>query len=114
MNSFEKSVKQWVEYDNQLKILNNKIKCLRESRAVHANSVLNYVKTNNMQQSIIKISDGQLKFSTVTAQQSLTFKYLELCLNDLFTQEETKRIISHIKNKREPQQFLDIKRFSSK
>ena len=35
MNSFKK-LKQWVEYDNQLKILNNKIKCLRESRAVHA------------------------------------------------------------------------------
>ena len=61
--------------------------------------VLNYVKTNNMQQSIIKISDGQLKFSTVTAQQSLTFKYLELCLNDLFTQEETKELFLILKKR---------------
>lgn len=114
MNHFEKNIKLWVEYDNQLKQLNQKIKNLRDTRNHYANSVITYVETNNMHNSVIKISDGQLRFSNITTQQNLTYKYLESCLHDLFSTEETKKIIHHIKNKRQPNSSLDIKRFSSK
>ena len=114
MNQFEQNIKRWVEYDNELKRLNHKIKQLRDSRNNYANSVLKYVETNKMQNSIIKITDGQLRFSNISIQQNLTYKYLETCLNDLFSDEETKRIIHHIKNKRQPNTSLDIKRYSSK
>ena len=114
MDSFQNNIRQWVKYDNQIKVMNNKIKELRDARNEHEKSVIKYVKTNNMEDSIVNITDGQLKFTYVNVQQSLTYKYLEDCLHDLFSDEEVKRLIQHIKNKRGISNHLDIKRFSSK
>ena len=114
MDSFQDNIRQWVNYDNQIKIMNNKIKELRDARNEYEKSVIKYVENNNMENSIVNITDGQLKFTNVNIQQSLTYKYLEDCLHDLFSQEEVKRLIQHIKKKRERSNHLDIKRFSSK
>jgi len=114
MDSFQNDIKQWVNYDNQIKLMSNKIKDLRTARNEYEQSVIKYVETNNMKNAVVKITDGELKFTNVNTQQSLTFKYLEDCLNDLFTVEEVKRLIQHIKNKRGRSNHLDIKRFSSK
>ena len=114
MEQFHHDVKKWVEYDNEIKILNSKIKTLREARVEHEKSVIKYVEKNKMENSVVKISDGLLKFSNVLVSQNLTYKYLQTCLLDLFSHEEVNRLIAHIKNKRGVNNHLDIKRYSSK
>lgn len=114
MDLFQRNIRQWVNYDNQIKIMNNQIKELRDARNECEKCVIKYVENNNMENAVVKITDGQLKFTNVNVQQNLTYKYLEDCLRDLFCDEEVKRVVHHIKNKRERSNHLDIKRFSSK
>tara|TARA_B100001027_G_scaffold216251_2_gene192071 strand:+ start:979 stop:1320 length:342 start_codon:yes stop_codon:yes gene_type:complete len=111
--SFEKSIQSWVSLDNELKILNNKTRELREKRNLVSDSIIKYVQTNRLDNSVVEISDGQLRFANVNSQQTLTFKFLENTLKELYTDNEVKKIINYIKSKRNVQQHMDIKRFSS-
>tara|TARA_B100000927_G_C16452072_1_gene464292 strand:- start:605 stop:946 length:342 start_codon:yes stop_codon:yes gene_type:complete len=112
--TFEDNIRNWVYLDNQLKILNEKAREIREKKNSYSKTIISHVKQNNIKNSIIEISDGQLKFSDNTVQQNLTFKFLVQCLNELFNEDETKRIVSYIKSKRETVKELDIKRFTNK
>jgi len=112
--TLEEDIQKWVYLDNQLKVMNEKIKSIREKKSEYGEQILSFVKKNNKTNSIIQITDGLLKFNDTTVQQNLTFKYLESCLNDLFEKNEVHRIITHVKNKRESNKQLDIKRFRNK
>lgn len=111
--SFETNIQSWVSLDNELKILNNKTRELREKRNLVSDSIIKYVQTNRLDNSVVEISDGQLRFANVNSQQTLTFKFLENTLKELYTDNEVKKIINYIKSKRNVQQHMDIKRFSS-
>ena len=60
----------------------------------------------------VKITDGKLKFTTVKVQPPLTFKFIQLCLSEIITEEEkVNYIINYIKEKRETKYVEEIKRF---
>lgn len=110
--SFEKNIKEWVAYDNQIKELNEKLKGLREKKNNLSNDIFNYVNEKNINNSVIKISDGKLKFSLSKVQPQLTFKFLEQCLNEIISDnEKVKQILNYIKEKREIKYVEEIKRF---
>ena len=70
-----------------------------------------HVEETNLSNGSIKISDGQLKFVQVKETQPLTFKYLEACLSEIIKNEEqVKKIIEYVKNKRESKYVPEIKR----
>jgi hypothetical protein len=109
---FSNMIKKWVLLDNRLKQMTSEMKTIRDEKNTINQNVLNYVETNNLNDAIIKISDGQLKFGTCKSSQPLTFKYIEECLNDIIDDKDNvDLIINHIKNKRNVKSFMDIKRF---
>jgi len=109
--SFEQNIQQWVAIDNQMKILNEKMKELRDKKNTLTNQINNHVETEQFSGSI-NISDGQLRFVKVKETQQLTFKYLETCLGEIIKNEEqVKKIVEYIKNKREVKYVPEIKRF---
>ena len=61
--SFEQQIQQWVTLDNQLKLLNDKAKVLRDNKNKLSENILSHVETQNLHSSTIEISDGKLKFS---------------------------------------------------
>jgi hypothetical protein len=109
--SFEQQIQQWVTIDNQMKILNDKMKELRDKKNNISEQINTYIETSQLNNSSIKISDGQLKFIKVKETQQLTFKYLETCLSEIIKNEEqVKKIVEYIKNKREVKYVPEIKR----
>ena len=109
--SFEQNVQQWVSVDNQIKILNEKLKELRDKKNDLSENINKYVKETNISNSTIKLSDGQLKFIQVKETQPLTFKYLEACLNEIvINEDQVKMIMEYVKNKRESKYVPEIKR----
>jgi hypothetical protein len=109
--SFEQQIQQWVTIDNQMKILNDKMKELRDKKNNISEQINTYIETSQLNNSSIKISDGQLKFIKVKETQQLTFKYLETCLSEIIKNEEqVKKIVDYIKNKREVKYVPEIKR----
>ena len=112
--SFEGQIQQWVQLDNQLKQINEKVKDLREKRNTLEQNITTYAASNNLTNSTVQISDGKLKFANTKVQEPLTFKYLEKTLNDVIKNEsQVKLIMEHIKQKREIKIVPEIKRFSN-
>jgi hypothetical protein len=111
--SFENQIQQWVAIDNQLRLLNDKAKELRESKNALCRNITNHVEQNNMGHVVIQISDGQLKFGETRTAAPLTYKHLEKCLGEIINNEtQVKQIIDYVKQNREVKTAHEIKRFS--
>lgn len=112
--SFEQDIQNWVLIDNQIKLLSEKMKELRDKKNVISQKINTHVETEQLENASIKISDGRLKFIKVKDTQQLTFKYLETCLSEIIKNEEqVKKIVEYIKNKREVNYLPEIKRLYS-
>lgn len=104
-------IKDWVNCDNNLSKLKKESKNLRENKNSLTTEIFNYVHENNLDDSIIQISDGTLKFQQTNYSSPLTFKLLEVCLKECISNEEqVKQIIKYIKCKREIKTNYEIKR----
>jgi len=112
MGSFEENIKQWVSLDNETKILNERLKELRNKKTALLNNINYYVETQNLENAVVNISDGQLKFVKTNSTQGLTLGFLEDCLMDVFkNKEQTEKVMEYIKSKREIKTNSDIRRF---
>ena len=110
-DDFQGSIKAWVEIDNELKIINNRAKELRDERREIQEEIMEYVETNKLSNATVNISDGQLKFASVRQQSALTYTHVKQCLMDCIqSEEDVKKIMKYIKQKREVKYVPDIKR----
>jgi len=108
---FTESVKQWVAVDNQIKKHNDGLRKLRAQRDDIQESILEYVDTNSLSNSTVRISDGKLRFSHTKQTAPLTLRYVEDCLHKCINHEqEVKAIMQYIKKSRESKVYPDIKR----
>jgi hypothetical protein len=109
--SFEQQIQQWVTIDNQMKLLNERMKELRDKKTALGQNINEHIETNNLSASVVKLNDGQLKFIKVKDTQQLTFKYLETCLHEIIKNEtQVNTIVDYVKNKREVKYVPEIKR----
>jgi len=110
--NFEQIVQQWVLLDNQIKLYNEKIKELRDKRDTIEEKLSHHALNNNLINSVIKISDGKLKFVNTKTTSPLTFKYLEKSLGEIIkNSEQVITIVNHIKNNRECKIVPELKRY---
>ena len=71
--------------DNQIKKMNADISDLRSRRNNIQDHITSYAEQNNLDNAIIEISDGNLRFNNYKQSSPLTFKYIQKCLfNPLF------------------------------
>jgi len=112
--SFESQIQQWVQLDNQIKQLNEKVREIRDKRNTLEQNIVNYASSNNLSNSTVKISDGRLRFTNTRVPEPLTFKYLEKTLSEVIKNEsQINLIMEHIKQKRAVKIVPEIKRFSN-
>jgi len=108
---FTDQIRQWVTLDNQLKTLNDRAKELRAQRNAVSDNILGYVDTHQLNNSVVKISDGRLRFTETTQYSPLTFKHVEECLKKCIQDEgDVKKIMKLIKDTRQSKSVSDIKR----
>ena len=109
--SFENNIQYWVQIDNEIKKHNTELKQLRCKRNELSDNIISYANDNNLNQAIIKISDGDLKFNNIKQTEPLTFKFITKCLNDCIEDESTvEQLITYMKDKRKIIYKNDIKR----
>ena len=112
MDKFQENIKDWVKVDEQIKEMNENIKELRGNKNVIQADIYTFVKENELESSIIKISDGRLKFTQLKQNQSLSLSYIESCLRDKIHDENTVMdLMQHIKDKRVPKYSNEINRY---
>lgn len=110
--SFQQNIKQWIDIDNQIKTVNETLNELKKQKCILLNEINTYIETNQLSNASVTVGDERLRFVKVKETQSLTFKYLETCLSEIIKNEDqVKKIIEYIKNKREVKYVSEIKRF---
>jgi hypothetical protein len=110
--NLEKSIQSWVELDNELKQLNDTVKELRTRKNDVEDKIMGYVENNEMNNSVVNISDGKLKFCETKQTSPLTLGFLEKCLSEVIAnQSQVKQIMEYIKSKRETKVVPEIKRY---
>lgn len=112
MNSeFQQNIQNWVQIDNQIKKASANLSQLRERRNNLQDHITSYVEENNLDNAIIEISDGNLKFNSYKQTAPLTFKYVNKCLSECISDEDTvEKLMNYIKEKREFKYQNGIKR----
>ena len=110
--TLEKSIQSWVELDNELKKLNDKVKEIRTRKNDVEDKIMVYVENNEMNNSVVNISDGKIKFCETKQTSPLTLGFLEKCLSEVIAnQTQVKQIVDYIKSKRETKVVPEIKRY---
>jgi hypothetical protein len=104
-------IQRWVLLDSQLKIVNDKTKQLREMRSQLNSQISQYMLQNNMINTKIDISDGDLRICEKKDYSSITFGYIERCLDELISDKnQVEYIIKYLKDNREVNVSNEIKR----
>lgn len=112
--SFEDKIQQWVLLDNQSKIVSEKLREIRDKKNNLEENITTYVEQNNLNNAVVRISDGKLKFAKTKVTSPLTFKYLEKSLGEVIKNEsQSRQILEYLKTKREYKFVPEIKRFST-
>ena len=111
-NNLDKTIQNWVELDNELKRVNEKAKDIRTRKNDIEDKLMTYVEDNNMNNSVVNISDGKIKFCETKQTSPLTLGFLEKCLSEVIAnQNQVKQIVDYIKSKRETKMVPEIKRY---
>jgi uncharacterized coiled-coil DUF342 family protein len=108
---FESNIQKWVSLDNQLKLLQEKTKELREAKNQVTKNIQEYTSQNNLSNATIQISDGKLKCVNTNVAAPLTYKYLEKSLGEMIKNEnQVIQMMNYLKEKREIKVVPEIKR----
>ena len=113
--NFESSIKEWVILDNKIKKQNEELKTMREKRQTLGNVLNGYIEDNELNNAIIQISDGTIKYNQVKMTQPLTLKYIRICLENCIQNVETvDKLMEYIKENRDVKISNELKRYYNK
>lgn len=112
---FKNNVKNWVFLDNQLKVINEKTKKIREKKQEITQELCQFLTKNNYGNKKIKIQDGELKNEISMYEKkeysSLTFTYIRDSLEKIINSEEQiNYIMDFLKENREITVVSDIRK----
>jgi hypothetical protein len=107
---FIQNIQKWVTIDSQIKLLNEKMKQMRDYKNKLTENICKYTKDNNINQTI-EISNGELKIYEKKEYSTLTYSYLEECLEKIIqNRDQIQYILQYIKDNREMEINYDIRR----
>lgn len=118
MDVFKTDLKKWIALDNEIRIIQNKIKKLndetksyKDNKEELTHKITNFMRENNMESNVITTSDGSIKFHESVIQSSITLKFLKTSLLQYYENEdEAEKVFNFIKNNRSSKTYFDLHR----
>ena len=99
---FVENIKRWVTLDNQLKVVNDKTRRMREHKQKLNQEICDFAIHKKIDHKYIEISDGTLKFFKRKEYKPITYTFLEKTLSEIIhNKDELSFVMNHIKDKRE-------------
>lgn len=111
LEKFTHNIKSWVQIDNQLKTVQERIKSIREKKQELSREIAEYVQNNNLQKKRIDITDGSIGVYEKKEYSTLTYGYIEKCLGDIIPDKKhVDYILRYLREQREVKMGFDIRR----
>jgi hypothetical protein len=110
-SKFIENIQKWVMLDSQIKLINEKVKKARETKHQLLDEITTYVSENNIENTKIEISDGELRFYEKKEYQPITFGYVEDSLGKIISdKKQVDFIMKYLRENREITVSKDIRR----
>ena len=105
MEQLESNLTNWGKIDKRIYQLNNDIKLLKAKRGQLTEVLVNSLKVNDLALNKFELPDIERSISLmeITSQEGLTYKYLEQCFNEYFSNDTDKSVelLNIVKNNRQ-------------
>lgn len=109
--TLEKYVQKWVLVDNQLNILQEKIKTMREWKKKLNEKITEMMVDQQIEHKIFSIPNGELSLQEKKEYSSLSFGFIEECLDEIISdKEKVDTILDFLKDHREIKIVKEIRR----
>ena len=112
---FQDNVKKYVTIDNKIKSAQDAIKILKQEKDKAGKNILIYIKTNNLEEAPINITNGKLKYFLSKTTTSISKPYIEKRLETYFkSKTKAKEATDFIYANREFNEKETIKRINNR
>jgi len=112
--SLEQCIQKYIAVEEQLKILQEKSKPLREWKT----KLTNYIakRLEEREQDVVKLTEtDELRLSEKREYSSLSFSYIEKCLSELIPDEsQVEYVMDYLRDNRDVKISPELKKFSIK
>lgn len=109
--SFEDYVKKYVQVDNEIETLQNKLKVMKEWKRKLNQVIVKHMEDKDLVDHTLEISDGTLRYYEKKEYSSMSFTYIEKCLHNMISEpEQVKYVIQYLKDQREVKYVPELKR----
>ena len=110
-DELQKYIQKWVAVDNQLQLLNEKSKTMREWKKKLTEKISQKLQEKKWENRILEIPGSELRLQEKNEYSTLSFGYIEECLHELIPEEEqVDFVMNYLKEHREVKTTMDIKR----
>ncbi len=107
------NVQKWLMYENQLKIIHEKTKLIRDQKQQLTQSICQHMNQKSTKQ--LHLSDGVLTVYEKKEYSPLTFTYIEESLGKIITDKtHVAYIIDHLKKNREVKTSHELRKTGKK
>jgi len=104
-------IQKWIAVDNQLQLLNEKTKKIRDWKKKLTEKISQMLEEKGWQNRILEIPDGELKLQEKNEYSTLSFGYIEECLQELMKDEDQiDFVMNYLRDHREVKTSIDIRR----
>ena len=113
MSEFNSNVIQWVEYDNQIKQYNEKIKSIKSDKSTLEVNILSHIENNDLKNNVFNLSSysSKLQYNSNKSYETMTNKYLLDNFTKYFNDEnKAKELLEFLKNNRKFDNKVSLKR----
>ena len=99
---------KWIAVENQLSILQEKTKTMREWKKKLSEKITEYMQTSGVVQKTVP--NGEWKIHERTEYSALSFSYVEDCLRELIPDEDqVDFVMDYLRDHRESKNVIDVK-----
>jgi len=111
-SQFTNGMKQWIQMDMKIAELFKSIREIREEKKAIEGQLVNYMASNELTNTSIKLLNQKVSYSQETSYSSLSFKFLDSVLLEFFKNDQDKvdEIILFIRDRRSKKMSTGLKR----
>ena len=111
-SQFTNGMKQWIQMDMKIAELFKSIREIREKKKAVEEQLVNYMASNELTNTSIKLLNQKVSYTQETSYSSLSFKFLESVLLEYFKNDQDKvdEIILFIRDRRSKKMSIGLKR----
>ena len=113
MSEFNSNVIKWMEYDNEIKQYNEKIKSIKSEKSSLEVDILSHIENNDLKNNIFNLPSysSKVQYNTNKSYETMSYKFLEDRFTKYFNDPaKANELLEFLKSERKCENKISLKR----